>query len=317
MARTERSTVVGVFRDQGRARDAIGALKDAGFAADDIGILTPDRGETRAMAEETGTKAGAGAATGAAAGGVLGGLAGWLAGIGALAIPGIGPFVAAGALATALGGAAVGAGVGAIAGALAGMGVPKDEADWYEQEVRGGGTLVTVRADGRYDEAQSLLRRSGAYDIKTREAGTVGRSAGAASRDTEGGERVQLREEELRARKEPIQTGEARIGKEVVAEEKTIEVPRTREEVTVDRRPVDRRPSDRPVGEGADEAIEVPVREERVTVEKEPVVTEELGVRKRPVQETEEVSGTVRREEARIEGEGDVDVRGDEPRRQR
>ncbi len=133
----------------------------------------------------------------------------------------------------------------------------------------------------------------------------------------EGGERVQLREEELRARKESVQTGEVQIGKEVVTEEKTVEVPRMREEVEVERHPVDRRPSDRPIGEGADETIEVPIHEERVSVEKQPVVTEEVSVRTRPVQETEKVSGTVRREEARIEGEGDVDVRGDEPRRSR
>ena len=154
------------------------------------------------------------------------------------------------------------------------------------------------------------------------ETGTLSGAAGERRERTtepaprrEGGERVQLREEELRARKETVQTGEARIGKEVVSEEQTIEVPRTREEVEVERRPVDRRPSDRPIGEGADETIEVPVREERVSVEKQPVVTEELSVHTRPVQETERVSGTVRREEARVEGEGDVDVRGDEPRR--
>jgi uncharacterized protein (TIGR02271 family) len=130
----------------------------------------------------------------------------------------------------------------------------------------------------------------------------------------EGERTVPLREEELRARKESTQTGQVEIGKEVVAEEKTMEVPRTREEVVVERRPVDRRPSDRPIGEGG-ETFEVPVREERVTTEKEPVVYEEVEVGKRPVQETERVSGTVRREEARFEEEGDVDVRRDEPRR--
>ena len=155
-------------------------------------------------------------------------------------------------------------------------------------------------------------------------AGTLTGTAGEQRERTtepatrrEGGERVELREEELRARKEPVQAGEARIGKEVVSEEKTVEVPRMREEVEVERRPVDRRPADRPVGEGAGEALRVPVREEQVTVEKQPVVTEELEVSKRPVQETERVSETVRREEARTEGAGDVDVRGDEPRQRR
>ncbi|MBX5493300.1 MAG: hypothetical protein IRZ14_19285 [Chloroflexi bacterium] len=166
----QRNVVVGVFRDSERARDAIAALRDAGFRGDDISILMPNTADAEAMAAETGTNAGTGAATGAVAGGILGGLGGWLVGIGALAIPGVGPFIAAGALATALTGAAIGAGVGAIAGALIGLGIPEEEARYYESEVRGGRTLVTVRADGRYDEAQSLLRRHGAYDIQTREA---------------------------------------------------------------------------------------------------------------------------------------------------
>lgn len=131
----------------------------------------------------------------------------------------------------------------------------------------------------------------------------------------EAARRLDWREEELQARKEPVQTGEVQIGKEVVSEEKTIEVPRTHEEVTVERRPVERRPADRPIGEG--ETISVPVHEERVSVEKAPVVYEELEVGTRQAQETEQVSGEVRRDEARIEREGDVDVRGDEPRRSR
>src|SRR5215207_1747641 len=168
-----RDVVVGVFQDRDRARDAIEALKDAGFGGGDISVLMPDTDQTRAMAADTGTQAGAGAATGAVAGGVLGGLGGWLVGIGALAIPGVGPFIAAGALATALAGAAIGAGVGAVAGALVGMGIPQEEAEWYAGEVRGGRTLVTVRADGRYNAAQAILRRYGAYDIETPDAGTV------------------------------------------------------------------------------------------------------------------------------------------------
>jgi hypothetical protein len=174
-----RDVVVGLFREPDEARDAIGALKDAGFRGDDISVLVPDRDRTRDMAAETGTRAAGGAATGALAGGILGGLGGWLVGIGALAIPGVGPFIAAGVFATALTGAVVGAGVGAIAGALIGMGIPKDEAEWYETEVRGGRTLVTVKADGRYDEAQTLLRRYGAYDIQSREtAGVVAETEG-------------------------------------------------------------------------------------------------------------------------------------------
>ncbi|HLI25725.1 MAG TPA: general stress protein [Chloroflexota bacterium] len=178
---TQRNVVVGVFRDSERAREAIAALKDAGFRGDDISILMPNTADAEAMAEDMGTSAGTGAATGAVAGGILGGLGGWLVGIGALAIPGVGPFIAAGALATALTGAAIGAGVGAIAGALIGLGIPEEEAHYYEEEVRGGRTLVAVRADGRYDEAQRVLRHYGAYDIQTREAGSVTYQGAAAT----------------------------------------------------------------------------------------------------------------------------------------
>jgi len=191
--RTERRNIlVGLFHDPGQARDAIGALKDAGFSGSDISLLMPDRGETREGAAAAEKETGKGAATGAVAGGVLGGLGGFLVGVGALAIPVFGPFIAAGAFATALAGAAAGAAVGAVAGALVGMGIPKEEAEWYEQEVRGGRTLVTVKADGRYDEAQSILRRFGAYDIESRDRGgagaaTTGYGTATAERPTTSG----------------------------------------------------------------------------------------------------------------------------------
>jgi hypothetical protein len=183
--RTEtRNVVVGVFGDPTRARDAIAALKDAGFRGDDISLLMPDRRESPALTTDTENEAGAGAATGAVAGGILGGLGGFLVGMGALAIPVFGPFIAAGAFATALAGIAAGAAVGAIAGALVSMGIPNEEADWYESEVRGGRTLVTVHADGRYNEAQALLRRYGAYDIETRDVAAVGAASRSATATT-------------------------------------------------------------------------------------------------------------------------------------
>jgi len=110
---------------------------------------------------------------------------------------------------------------------------------------------------------------------------------------------LRLREEELVARKQSVETGRVRLGKEIVSEERTLEVPVTREEVTIERRPIERRPSDKPIEE-AGRTIEVPVRAERIEIEKQPVVYEEVGVRKNQVTQTERVSGTVRREEARI-----------------
>jgi len=124
-------------------------------------------------------------------------------------------------------------------------------------------------------------------------------------RDETDKQTLQLREEELRARTTPVETGRVSIGTDVVTEQRSIDVPVTREEVTIERHPVDRQPSDTPIGD-ADETIEVPVYADQVTAEKRSVVYEEVGIDKRTVQETQRVAGTVRREEARIEGQGDV-----------
>ncbi|MBV9170538.1 MAG: YsnF/AvaK domain-containing protein [Chloroflexi bacterium] len=154
------------------------------------------------------------------------------------------------------------------------------------------------------------------WDRRPEEQSGSGTDVRGGSRTTEvrggsqTGERMQLRQEELQARKEQVETGRVQIGKDVVEEQKTLEVPVTREEVTIDRRQVERRPSDTPIGSGTEETIRVPVREERVEVEKTPVVYEEVGVGKREVTESQQVSDTVRREEARIERHGDVNVQG-------
>jgi len=131
--------------------------------------------------------------------------------------------------------------------------------------------------------------------------------------DSREGRRLQLREEELVARKRSVQSGEVDIRTEVVSEQRTLEVPVTREEVTIERHAVDRRPSDRPIADRS-ETISVPVSEEQVTVEKQAVVYEEVTVGKRAVQSTEHVSDTVRREEAVIDKEGDVTIDGETPK---
>jgi len=159
-----RDTVVAVFDDRDDAQDAINALRDAGFMAEDISILARDRDVAGRLADDTGTEAAAGAATGALAGGLLGGVAGWLVGIGALAIPGVGPIIAAGPIAAALGGAAIGAASGGIIGALTGAGVPEDEAKYYDDQFRRGGIVVTVQARGRYDEARRVMHEYGGSD---------------------------------------------------------------------------------------------------------------------------------------------------------
>ena len=133
---------------------------------------------------------------------------------------------------------------------------------------------------------------------------------GTARREGErSGDTLQLREEELAARTRSVETGRAQFGKDVVEEQRSVDVPVTREEVVVERRPVDRRPADSPIRGSESESIDVPVREEHVEVEKRPVVYEEVEVGKRATQETRQVSDTVRREELRRDEDGDVDVR--------
>ena len=133
---------------------------------------------------------------------------------------------------------------------------------------------------------------------------TRGSTTAAGRSDTT----VQLREEELQAHTRPVETGSVHLGKDVVEEQRTVEVPVTREEVYVERHPVERRPADQPISETHQDTIRVPVTEEHVEREKRPVVYEEVAVGKRVMQETEQVSDTVRREELRMDQEGEVDV---------
>ena len=151
-------------------------LRAAGFLANDISVLLTDRSvlladrkETSDFAHEHHTKAPEGAATGAGTGAALGAAAGWLAGIGALAIPGLGPFIAAGPLMAALGGATVGGAVGGLAGALVGMGIPEIEAKKYEEKLKTGSSLICVHAEDRNEanRAQEICARAGAQDITT------------------------------------------------------------------------------------------------------------------------------------------------------
>jgi hypothetical protein len=130
-------------------------LKAAGFTASDISILTPDRGGVRDLGHENSTKAPEGAATGAGTGALLGGALGWMAGIGALAIPGVGPLIAAGPILGALSGLAVGGTVGGMTGALVGMGIPEYEARQFEGKLREGNILMCVHANDSKEAAKA------------------------------------------------------------------------------------------------------------------------------------------------------------------
>jgi uncharacterized protein (TIGR02271 family) len=226
------------------------------------------------------------------------------------------------------------------------LGLSNDEATYYENESEAGHHIVSVNAPGREEEAMSLLRANGAYNYGTRSGGsglasatgttttdygnttadrmrtsdaaydntTVDRTRtgnAADYADTDEARRLRLREEQLNVNKQRVQAGEVGIHKDVISEEKTIDVPVTHEEAFIERRPVtDASITDNtPIGEG--ETIRVPLSEEQVNVNKNTVVTGEVEIGKRQVTENQRVSDTVRREEARLDSAGNARVTGD------
>jgi len=166
----------GIYRTQGEVEQAVDALRAENFRNTDISVLFPENQGTKDFAVEKNTKAPEGTATGATTGAVIGGALGWLAGIGALAIPGIGPLIAAGPIVAALTGVGVGGAIGGITGALVGMGIPEYEAKRFEGRIKEGGILLSVHCDDSNwtKKAKEILERTGATDIA---------SAGEASAD--------------------------------------------------------------------------------------------------------------------------------------
>ncbi|HYC32974.1 MAG TPA: YsnF/AvaK domain-containing protein [Gemmatimonadales bacterium] len=311
--RNEGDTVVGLFQDQPAAEAAIQRLTAAGFREQQIGVAVRDREQQKAITEGTGAQTAEAATTGALGGGVVGGVIGLLAGVGALAIPGVGPIIAGGALASTLAGAGVGAAAGGLLGALVGMGIPEEDAKHFEEGFKQGGILVTVQAGARVSEARHALAEGGTADLGPT---TRNYARTAATDRTEETQRLELREEELDVNTRQVQAGEVRLGKEVVTEQRSIEVPVSREEVVIERHPVaGREASDATLD--AEEEVRIPLMEEEVEVRKRPVVREEISLGKRRVQGTETVTDTVRREEARIDTEGEVGMGTDGGRERR
>lgn len=176
----------GIFTSRMAAESCIDRLLAAGFRNQDVSVLAPETDTTRELATEKNTKAPEGATTGATSGGIIGGTLGLLAGIGAIAIPGVGPLIAAGPIMGALAGLGAGAAAGGIIGALVGMGIPEYEAKRYEGRVKSGGILVSVHCDNSewVDRAKDVLKSSGAEDIS---------SAGEKSASTHGVDTVDER----------------------------------------------------------------------------------------------------------------------------
>jgi hypothetical protein len=159
--------VFGVYPDRIAVEEGVVQLRGAGFRSTDVSVLFPDNKGTKDFAHEKNTKAPEGATTGGVAGGIAGGVLGWLTGIGAIAIPGLGPLVAAGPIVAALAGAGAVGTLGGIVGALAGMGIPEYEAKRYEGRIREGGILCSVHCDSSdwVNRAKHILIQTGAQEV--------------------------------------------------------------------------------------------------------------------------------------------------------
>jgi len=162
-------SVFGIYSSRSAVENAVSALKTAGFQHSDVSVLLPENLGSKEIATEKNTKAPEGATTGAGSGAVIGGTLGWLVGIGALAIPGLGPFIAAGPIMAALAGMGVGGAVGGVTGALVGMGIPEYEAKRYEGRLQKGGILMSVHCDTSEEikRAKDILESTGAEDVST------------------------------------------------------------------------------------------------------------------------------------------------------
>jgi len=180
------TAVFGIFTSRLRAEETIDALLREGYRSDDISVLAPDQATTKELATEKNTKAPEGTTAGAVAGGAVGGTIGLLAGIGSLAIPGVGPLIAAGPIMATLAGLGSGALAGGVVGALVGLGIPEYEAKRYEGRVKNGGLLLSVHCDNSdwVSKAKKILEQYGAEDVS---------SAGEKAASTHGVEKDRVR----------------------------------------------------------------------------------------------------------------------------
>lgn len=333
-------TIVGMFDSVAEAHRAVDELTRLGLQRDDISVVAPKRDANDATTGDSGddkTHAAEGAGIGATTGAIAGGAAGILASLGLLAIPGIGPLLAAGPIVAALTGAGIGAAAGGIIGALVGLGIPEEHAEQYEEGVRRGGTIVTARADdAQADQAAAILERHGAVNMETRveqwrAAGwtprTAGATTGAATGATAGasnlaanataaprpqpttpsrraddtGARVPIVEESLNVGKRQVERGGVRVytrqHEQPVAEQVNLH----KETVHVERRPADRPATQADLNALQGGAIEMHERSEEAVVNKTARVTGEVVVRKDVENRTETVRDTVRSTEVEVD----------------
>jgi uncharacterized protein (TIGR02271 family) len=321
-------TVVGLYNRFEDARQAVQALRDANINKDDINLIAQDpngeykrymdlnkEGQTQDVSD--------GATAGAGIGAVLGGLGGLLVGLGALAIPGVGPIIAAGPIVSALAGAGAGAVAGGIVGALVDLGVPEEHAKAYAEGIRRGGTLVTVRTpDDRSDQVMQIMEQFNPVDIKGQMKNWQGTGEATQMRDTEeqrmerdtipvtGSEQgvdIPVVEEELNVGKQTMDTGGVRVEKNIKEEpvEKNIDL--RHEHVNVERRPVNREATDEDLNAFQEGSMEFDETDERAVAEKRARVVEEVHVDKDVDIENRTVRDTLRKDEVNVEQRGSED----------
>ncbi len=310
-------TVVGLLDSRHEAQNVIDDLVRNGFNRDDIGMLTRGEKEEFATPEEKkesqSDKQVEGVTKGVGAGAALGGIGGLVIGLAGLAIPGIGPVVAAGPIATALAGAGIGAVAGGVIGALTNLGVPEEEAHYYAEGVKRGGVLVTVATDeAGAEKAADIMRRHGAVDIDQR--AEEWRSGGwsrfeekpLTQRESTSGEGIiPVTEEEVKIGKRQTEAGQTRVRKEAT------EVP-VEEDVALreQRAKVERRSADRPLSAAEEEeafreeSFDIPEMKEEPVVSKEARVKEEVVLGREERQRRETIREQARRTDVEVEHEG-------------
>jgi uncharacterized protein (TIGR02271 family) len=313
-------TVVGLMDTPREAESVVRDLtSECGCDRADIGLMARGEQEMRGAGTDSGegSEVGAGALKGAGTGAAVGGVLGLVAGAASLAIPGIGPIIAAGPIASALAGAGIGAVAGGAIGALAKVGVPEEEAHYYAEGVKRGGTLITLHArDERIaDCAAGVMRRHGAIDIDER--AEQWRGEGWSAQPSAAKEQVlPVAEEELAVGKRQVSRGNVRVYSHTIEQpvEERVQLREEHAEVT-------RRPVDRPVT-GADDAFRERAVEVRETAE-EPVVAkrgrvvEEVHVGKQATEREQAVRDTLRRTDVRVEKTAAPAYRGPERRKRK
>jgi len=290
-----------------QAARVVDALERAGVPRDDITVISGDKSRT-ATTTDAAADTSSGAGTGATVGAALGGGAGLLAGLGSLAIPGVGPLVAAGWLVATLTGAGVGAAAGGLAGALTGAGIDEADARHYAEHIGRGGTLVSVRApDEHASRVESMLEHGdvgmgGAGDQTRAAAFSTGQTAPSTTAGM-GGDKIEVIKEELSVGKRQVEGGGVRVTSHVVERPVEETVNLHEERVSVERRPVNYPLTGAAADAFRERTIEARATTEEAVVSKEARVVEEIGLRKEAADRVETVRNTVRETKVEVEQE--------------